>query len=150
MMNLDLQSSKALDVDHTWYELYDETEYFQKKTTMYHIKMTGRIWPFVKDSQENMDIANSWNYPTNLTLYGGCNGLANVDSLKIVDAFYNKTEELLALVENLRWLRKSGWKQHWNKEEGDYWTNDQWEKYQTIHKQPNYVTPRPVISGIND
>ena len=91
MMNLDLQSSKALDVDHTWYELYDETEYFQKKTTMHHINMSTKLWPFVQDSQENKDIANSWNYPTNLKLYGGCNGLANVDSLKIVDAFYNKT-----------------------------------------------------------
>ena len=126
------------------------TEYFQKKTTMYHIKMSGRTWPFVRDSHENLCIANSWNYPTNLKLEGGYYGLADVDSLKIVDAFYNKTKELLALVENLRWLRKSGWKQQWNKKEGDYWTNDQWEKYPTIHTQPTYITPRPVVSGIND
>ncbi|MBV5279869.1 MAG: hypothetical protein J0651_00895, partial [Actinobacteria bacterium] len=87
MMNLDLHSSKALDVDHTWYDLYDETGYFQKKTTMHHISMSGNSWPFVQDSPENQCIALAWNYPTNVKLEGGYYGMADVDSLKIVDAF---------------------------------------------------------------
>jgi hypothetical protein len=150
MMNLDLQSSKALDVDHTWYDLYDETGYFQKKTTMHHISMSGMTWPFVQDSHENQCIALAWNYPTNLKFEGGYHGLADVDSLKIVDAFHGKTQELLALVENLWWIRKSGWLQHWDRADGDSWVNDRWRKYPTLHKQPNYVVKRPVVPGISD
>ena len=159
-MNLDLQSSKALDVDHIWYDLYDETMYFQKKTTMHHISMSGMTWPFVQDSPESRRIANAWEVPANLKMEGGYYGLADVESVEIVNAFYNKTKELLALVENLWWLRKSGWHQHWgsvndgtemgNGETRDYWTNDQWRKYPTRSTQPNYVVKRPVISGIND
>jgi hypothetical protein len=55
MINLDLHNSKALDVDHTWYDLYDETQYFQQKATMYHIKMTGQFWYFNKSSPEIQD-----------------------------------------------------------------------------------------------
>ena len=141
MMNLDLQSSKALDVDHTWYDLYDETAYFQKKTTMHHISMSGMIWPFVQDSHESQCIAVTWNLPANLKTEKGY-GLADVEAVKIVNAFHHKTEELLALVTTLWWLRKSGWDRY-RDESGDYWTNHQ-SKYPTRYTQPNYVVPRPL------
>ncbi len=149
MLNLDLQSSKAIDVDHTWYDLRDETAYFQKKTTMLHISMSGITWPFVQDSHENQLIAHQWAYPTNkkYDVYGY--GLADPTSLEIVYAFEKKTQELLALVENLWWLRQSGWQQRWDSESGDNWVNHQ-SKYPTRYTQPNYVVPRPVISGTND
>jgi hypothetical protein len=159
MMNLDLQSGKALDVDRTWSDLWEETSYFQQKTTMHHISMSGRLWPFVQDSSEKLLIANQWAYPTNhkYDVYG--DGLADPTSLDIVNAFEKKTKELLALVDNLWWLRKSGWHQRWgtvddgtghDQKTQDYWTNDQWQKYPTRHTQPNYVVPRPVIPGTND
>jgi hypothetical protein len=149
MMNLDLQSGKALDVDRTWYDLWEETSYFQQKITMHHISMSGRLYPFVQDSFEKLRIANQWAYPTNhkYNVYGF--GLADPTSLDIVNAFENKTKELLALVDNLWRLRKSGWLQRWDRESGDNWTNHQ-RKYPTLHTQPNYVVPRPVISGTND
>ena len=111
--------------------------------------MNGLLYPFVQDSYEKLFIANQWAYPTNhkYDVYG--DGLADPTSLDIVKAFEKKTNELLALVDNLWRLRKSGWLQRWDSETGDNWTNHQ-RKYPTLHKQPNYVVKRPVISGTND
>jgi hypothetical protein len=151
MMNLDLQSSKALDVDRTWSDLWDETSYFQQKTTMHHISMSGRLYPFVQDSYEKLLIAHQWAYPTNhkYDVYG-C-GLADPTSLDVVNAFEKKTEELLALVETLWSLRKSGWHQLWNSQDGDFWTYDR-DKSPIRYTQPNYVVPRPVkpYDGTNE
>jgi hypothetical protein len=151
MMNLDLQSAKASDVDRTWSDLWEETSYFQQKSTMHHISMNGRLYPFVQDDFEKLRIANQWAYPTNhkYNVYGF--GLADPTSRGIVDAFEKKTKELLVLVDNLWWLRKSGWHQLWNSQDGDFWTNDQ-SKYPTRYTQPNYVVPRPVkpYDGTND
>ncbi len=130
-------------------DLWEETSYFQQKTTMHHIEMC--LWPFVQDSAESLRIAHQWDRPSNLNYGEHGHGLADPTSRDIVDALYKKTKELLALVDNLWWLRKSGWHQLWNSADGDFWTNDQ-SKYPTRYTQPNYVVPRPVkpYDGTND
>jgi hypothetical protein len=152
MVNLDLQNSKAVDVDHTWYDLRDETQYFHEKTTMLHVKMDGQVWYF-NESEDDKNIAFGWRLPTNLAL-NGRKGLADPKSVEIINEFHQKTQELVGLVENLWWLRKSGWHQHWGSvNDGsetadggarDYWSNDQWQKYPVRYIQPNYVVPRAV------
>ena len=113
--------------------------------------MSGRLYPFVQDSYEKLLIANQWAYPTNhkYDVYGY--GLADPTSLDVVNAFEKKTKELLTLVNNLSSLRKSGWRQLWNSQDGDFWTNDR-DKSPIRHTQPNYVVPRPVkpYDGTNE
>ena len=148
MMSLDLNSSTASIVDQTWSALYDETDYFQKKTTMYHISMNGQYWFFVGTRPMDLEyakIANGWRMPENLRSDGG-DGLANVKSIEIVNAFYEKTQELLDLIKNLYDLREPGWLQRWNGKV--YWVND--KKHVETDKQPNYKVPRKVEPYIND
>ena len=143
MINIDYRSSKAIEVEHTWYELWDETKYFQEKTMMFHIKMVGNLYVFINDD-ESMKIAHNWSYGTNEKV----GGLADPESMKIVDAFVKKTKELLELTEKLWQHRESGWFQRWDGK------NDSWINYKLtlvdVRKQPTYVVPRPVRPHTND
>ena len=110
---------------------------------MFHIKMVGNLYVFIKDD-ESMEIARNWSYGTNEKV----GGLADPESMKIVDAFVKKTKELLDLTEKLWQHRESGWLQRWDGK------NDSWTNYKLtlvdVRKQPNYVVPRPVRPHTND
>jgi hypothetical protein len=149
-LNVNLKTSKAADVERKWADLRDRTLYFHKKTTYRdHIGDTAS-WHFIDSPFDEQNIAHMWRIPTTYTesktkYYG----LADQHAIDIIEAFHKKTEELLALVTDLTWLSTPRWKQHWNRKDQDYWSNDQ-GKYPKRFTQPNYVVPRPVVKGIND
>jgi hypothetical protein len=154
-LDLDLYTRKAADVKRTWRDLHNHTLYrvwlFHEKTTLFdHISMTGRLWLFRDSPFEDQNTVRAWAIRTGWKdTENGYHGLADEHAIAIIEAFHKKTEQLLALVTDLTWLSTPRWKQHWNTTEQDYWSNDQ-GNYPTIHTQPNYVVPRPVVKGTND
>ena len=143
MMNLDLNTSKSADVERIWSDLKNRTEYFHKKTSMHHLPECA-YYKFKFDTYEDMRIAWAWSLPANLKISDSqYQGFADVESRKIADAFYHKTEELLALVTTLWSFRQSGWDRYYDSESGDNWVYQRGKHVQRF-TQPNYVVPRPV------
>jgi hypothetical protein len=104
-MNLNLQSNTDKTVDMTWGDLYEETRYFQNKISMYHVDMTGQYW-FLTGEQKK--IVWSWNLDSTHSLYG-YKGLVDVTSVSVVKSLHNKFTELCVCIENLYYIRKTGW-----------------------------------------